>query len=381
MRQAENTPPTDNWVIYNRTATPNTATFRTGPGTPPLGTGSLELSVPTGGDKVTAFNYDYNATKLSMIDAMGYSTYRTSGSAQQVAALNIQVDINGAASGGFTTLVFEPVYNTTQGVVVNDTWQNWDAYKGGEAIWWSSNPIPGAPNRDTFVSWNSILALNPDATILGGYGINQGSGNVALTTAVDKLIIGVSGNTTTYDFEVVRPAAAVPTGLKWSNPDVACGGTTSSNTITANWDDVVGATKYRYSVNTPTTYATTPWETSGATDPTISERPGEFTDGEGVYTFRVASINSDGTVSAFSTDCSITYKKAVVTPPAPVTPASKEACKNNGYAALVTADGKKFKNQGDCVSYVATGGKVKGAPVEQPSTLQRAVDKIKDLFS
>ena len=193
-RQPENTPPTKSWVIYNRNA--GTAAFRTGPATPPLGAGSLELSTPGGSDKVYAFNYDHVGTQLDDVDAMSYSTYRSAGSAQQVAALNLQVDVNGDAPGGFTTLVYEPVYNGPP-AVVDGQWQDWDAYEGGNAIWWSSNAIPSAPNRDTFVSWNTILAANPDAVIVGGVGVNQGSGNPALTTAVDAFTF----NETTYDFE------------------------------------------------------------------------------------------------------------------------------------------------------------------------------------
>src|SRR5687768_4231269 len=39
-RQAEDTPPTDNWVLYTRAA--GNGTFRSGPGTPPSGVGSFE---------------------------------------------------------------------------------------------------------------------------------------------------------------------------------------------------------------------------------------------------------------------------------------------------------------------------------------------------
>ena len=201
-RQAENTPPTNEWVLYTRAA--GNGTFRPGPATPPAGVGSIELVTPTGADKVYLFNFEQVGTTLSTVDAIGYSTYRTAGSAQQVAAINIQVDVNGAAPGGFTTLVFEPVYNTDQGSVVSGTWQNWDAYNGGNAIWWSSNPIPSAPNRDTFVTWDTIVAANPDAVIVGGFGVNQGSGNPALTTAVDALTIGADDHSVTYDFEPYR---------------------------------------------------------------------------------------------------------------------------------------------------------------------------------
>jgi hypothetical protein len=200
-RQPENTPPTDDWVLYTRLA--GNGAFRSGPGTPPLGVGSLELVTPTGADKVTLFNYDHIGTQLDDISAISYSTYRIAGSGEQVAALNIQVDVNGAAPGGFTTLVYEPVYN---GDVQDGVWQSWDAFLGGNAIWWSSNPIPGAPNRDTFVSWNTILANNPDAVIVGGFGVNQGSGNPALTSAVDALRLAYGSHDLTYDFEPFRVA-------------------------------------------------------------------------------------------------------------------------------------------------------------------------------
>ena len=205
VRQAENTPPTNEWVLYTRAA--GNGAFRTGPGTPPLGVGSLELVTPTGADKVTLFNFEHVGTQLDAINKMGYSTYRTAGSAQQVTAINLQVDINGDAPGGFTTLVYEPVYN---GTVQSGVWQTWDAYNGGNAIWWSSNPINVAPNRDTFVTWQTIVDANPDAVIIGGFGLNQGSGNPALTTASDALYIGYgTGEDTecyTYNFEPYRTA-------------------------------------------------------------------------------------------------------------------------------------------------------------------------------
>ncbi|HWW75759.1 MAG TPA: hypothetical protein VNZ44_10200 [Pyrinomonadaceae bacterium] len=113
--QAEDTPPTKNWVLYKRNA--GDGEVRVGPATPPSGVGSYEITTPTGADKATLFNFDHVGVKLSDVNKIGYSTYRSAGSLQQVAALNIQVDINGADPGGFTTLVFEPVYNTGQGTV------------------------------------------------------------------------------------------------------------------------------------------------------------------------------------------------------------------------------------------------------------------------
>jgi len=207
-RQAEDTPPLKNWVLYTRAA--GNGTFRTGPATPPLGIGSFETVTPTGADKATLFNFDHVGTRLADINQMGYSTYRTSGaSPNQVPSINIQVDINGGTlnPGEFTTLVFEPVYNTSQGAIVDGVWQTWDAYNGGQAVWWSTRPIPGVCAFNCFVTWSQIVAANPNATILGGYGINQGSGNPALTAASDALTFGTTdGECVTYDFEPFRVA-------------------------------------------------------------------------------------------------------------------------------------------------------------------------------
>jgi hypothetical protein len=208
-RQSEGTPPTKNWVLYTRPASPGVGTFEVGPANPPLGVGSLELKTTTGNDKVFLFNYDHVGTELADINKISYSTYRETGNNQQVAALNIQVDFNGPnVAGGFTTLVFEPVYNTDQGPVVSGVWQDWDAYNGGAAKWWSTRDIPGVCAFDCFVKWEDIVAANPDATILGGFGVNQGSGNSNLTTNVDALSIGTEANCVTYDFEPFRVATA-----------------------------------------------------------------------------------------------------------------------------------------------------------------------------
>ena len=167
-----------------------------------FGTGSLVLSTPDAdpavSDKVTFSKLAPVGTTLAALDAtdISYFTKRIAGGAQQVAALNIAVDSNGAAAGGFTTLVFEPVYNTDQGPVTDGAWQRWDA--NDDAIWWSSNPIPSAPNRDTFVSLDTIIASNPDAVVLT-IAVNQGGGNPGLVTAVDAY----SALGTTYDFETV----------------------------------------------------------------------------------------------------------------------------------------------------------------------------------
>lgn len=200
-RQIENTPPTDSWVLYTRAGTPPTAgAFVDGPTTPPAGSGSLQLTTTTGGEKVFLFNYDHVGTPIADVDDISYSTYRQAGSAQQVAALNLQVDYNGAEPGGFTTLVYEPVYNNASQTVVDGVWQTWQADEGR---WWSTQPIneqcAGAVGS-CFKTWAEIVERNPDAVIVGGVGVNQGSGNAGLTSNVDAFTF----DETTYDFERVR---------------------------------------------------------------------------------------------------------------------------------------------------------------------------------
>lgn len=204
-RQAENTTPTNHWVLYTRNA--GAGGFVVGPSSsssvPAEGIGSLRLSTPTAADKVFLFNYDYVGERLADLDRLSYYTWRTSGgSPNQVPALNIEADVNGPnATGGFTTLVFEPAYNTDQGAVTDGVWQRWDAYNGGNGRWWSTKNIPGVCAFDCFVPWSAIAAANPDATILGGLGFNQGSGNPALDANADALTVGFGGTPTVYDFD------------------------------------------------------------------------------------------------------------------------------------------------------------------------------------
>ena len=61
------------------TRPPGTGTFENGPATPPLGTGSFELSTPDGTAKVQLFTDRYDGTRLADIDGIGYSTYNETG--------------------------------------------------------------------------------------------------------------------------------------------------------------------------------------------------------------------------------------------------------------------------------------------------------------
>ena len=204
--QLISTTPLKAWTLFTRDG--GSGVMVAGPATPPGGTGSFRMSTPLTNDKATLFNFEHIGTPLSSVEAIAYSTYRTAGSDPQVAALNIEVDFNGPAiTGGFTTLVFEPAYNIGQGSVVSGVWQRWDAFNRGAATWWSTRAIPGVCAFSCYVSWNAIVAANPNATILGGVGINQGGGNATLNTSVDNFTLGYGSNSVTYDFDFLTPSS------------------------------------------------------------------------------------------------------------------------------------------------------------------------------
>jgi len=183
------------------------SSFVTGPATPPLGVGSLQLTTTNLSAYAQLFDYGYIGKPLASFDAMSYEAYRASSSTnpkEQTIALGLEVDVNGPAAGGLATLIFEPDYQAGGNAAMKtDTWQTWDAYEGGNAIWWATKDIPGAPVAfNTFVSWNTILAANPEATIAGGVGLFVGSGwDGQFTGYTDALVVGVSGNSNTYNFE------------------------------------------------------------------------------------------------------------------------------------------------------------------------------------
>ena len=182
--------------------------FISGPATAPLGAGSLQMTTTdaygTSQAKAQLFNYSYIGTPLANIDALSYSAYKSStstNSAAQTMGLNMEIDAGDGA--GFTTLVYEPVYQPAGvGAIATDTWQTWNAFNGGNGIWWSTHTIPGVCAFTCYVSWSTIVAHNHNATVLGGLGFNVGSGWVGQFSGnADALTVGVSGNTKIYDFE------------------------------------------------------------------------------------------------------------------------------------------------------------------------------------
>jgi hypothetical protein len=200
------------------TRTGGSVSFVMGPATAPSGMGSLQMtSTDANGSsqaKAQAVTGAYVGIPLNTITALSYYAYRDStstNSTAQTISLNIAVDYVGDGSS-FTTLVFEPVYQAGGvGAMQLDSWQLWDAFNGGNGIWWSTKAIPGVPQAFTsYVTWNTIVTNNPNAKVVGIFGFNIGSGWAGqFKGAADALTVGISGTDTIYDFEPEPPCTIV----------------------------------------------------------------------------------------------------------------------------------------------------------------------------
>jgi uncharacterized membrane protein len=200
----------DGWAVNNDTcgaATTGSVDFVTGPGTPPAGTGSVKFTVGANGDSYpTVRQSDYNGVKLSSLTAFDYWTYVSHfGSGGQAPYIDLYID-NTGDNVRDDILTFEPVYQTSQGSVVLNTWQHWNALSG---LWWSD--VMGGP--PPLFTLSSYIATHPNARILnvggGGFILAAGCGGAAWTNFVgnaDKLTIGINGANTTYDFETSQPS-------------------------------------------------------------------------------------------------------------------------------------------------------------------------------
>jgi hypothetical protein len=175
-----------------------------------LGAGSLELTTDaTTAAKADYFTHEVAGTALAAVTDLAYWTYQAPTGQVPVAdaSYQLQIDTNGAAAGGFTTLVFEPYWNVAQGAIVPATWQSWDVDAG---LMWSSRTVAdgtcvlaagaGGPPLYTLAA---VQAACPNAVVLG-IGVNVGTFNPGYTVATD----GVRFNETIYNFELPRTPAS-----------------------------------------------------------------------------------------------------------------------------------------------------------------------------
>ena len=178
--------------------------FVGGPASPPLGVGSLEMTSDGTTAKAQFVTDAYAGSGLGALGTISYWDYRSSASTTiplQRVSLNVPVLLNG--DSGFTTLVFEPVYQPGASLA-SDTWQQWLA--SGDGVWWSTRTVTSGDGTTTFCggatyacmrTWDDIVASFPDA-VVGQVGFNIGSGWAGTFSGnADALTVGG----TTYNFE------------------------------------------------------------------------------------------------------------------------------------------------------------------------------------
>ncbi len=205
------------WLIYNDendTIDNSLGSLVVGPGTPPLGNGSAQISV-TGTQRRNLATYQFSGTVLSTINTLKFSTYNPSagngGSATRSGYLQFNVDFNGTDTWQ-RRIGFVPSQN---GTVIQDQWQEWDAINGGAALWfysgsvWPGTAIPGTTLR----TWSDILASYPGVRIRvtdSFFGIRVGEPYAdGYTENIDAIKFGAGSSLKYFNFDPLPPVTYV----------------------------------------------------------------------------------------------------------------------------------------------------------------------------
>ena len=198
---------THGWTFAQEGTTPGGAAFVDGPATPPMGTGSANLTAALATEGPILFKAGYVGLRFDAINVLQYSTYRTSPAEPSPLAialqLNVDADLNDANNSFQGRLVFEPYQD---GSTVNTgEWETWNALNGK---WWGTGS-PSNPARpfaqlcpqSSPCTWAQVLVNWPDGGIhatLGAVIFKAGSGWADFDGNVDALII----NNDAWDFNL-----------------------------------------------------------------------------------------------------------------------------------------------------------------------------------
>jgi hypothetical protein len=188
----------------NGTTTLALGSYVNGPGVPPLGVGSYELTImASGAGYPQVQNSDYDGTPLSDLTALSYSTFLLTTGPQTVAPMMI-LEIDQNDDGVLDDeLAFQPAAQAT--VVVNH-WQTWNAVAGN---WWSLEGLNGMGTGTAGKPLSAYVEAYPNARIInvgqeGGLRLAAGcvgSGWASFDGAFDAVVVGVNNISTIYDFE------------------------------------------------------------------------------------------------------------------------------------------------------------------------------------
>lgn len=226
-----------------------------------------------------------------------------------------------------------------------------------------TQPTPSDAYQLTLYDSCSNGAVTPFGIDTGCWTGNQPAFKVdastpTVTVTIDKFVNGVqatAGNTssTTFPMESTWSATNIgsgtgmyalePTGFNNPNPYMA---TTSDMSLGANYTthEVLGSTVAATCTVGGAPYALAGYSTGSSL---AAAQAGPAT----LAVPNFSNLQNNMYVVVWNTKC----------PTAPVFPhpTDKDQCKNDGWKTLFDSNNRAFKNQGDCVSYVATQGKIK----------------------
>ena len=203
-----------------------TQTYETGPATPPLGVGSLEFRIGSNNNWSETVGYiALNDVALGNLTALSYSTFieQASNTAQDFFAILV-IDTNGDHTADDFLFFFPGNQEACsdnaphQHPILQNQWQSWDASGG---VWVSAFGLCNAQNfcgtaddpktlADYLMCFPNARIINDDSGtpadssddtpgLIVGYGGDSVSAN--FIGNLDNVRIGVSGMTTTFDFD------------------------------------------------------------------------------------------------------------------------------------------------------------------------------------
>lgn len=169
---------TAGFVFLPETAGTGTYSFQNGPEEPPDGSVSARLSTPSPIDTVELGVAGANGTKLADVTAISFSTYTQNRSHNADPSIRLAIDPDGDGPATWTRLIYEPARGPVAPIA--NSWQHWDAYDNGHALWWCLTELPGLPISRTVASWSDITGHNPDAIVFPeGPSLSIGQGRAA----------------------------------------------------------------------------------------------------------------------------------------------------------------------------------------------------------
>jgi hypothetical protein len=223
------TPTSTDWsFVDDNKVTGWTTGFESGPGTAPLGTGSVYIELSSTGAGIVFGTQKYQGTLLSSITDLSYSTYTNLSPVAMAFQINYDPDVTTIESSTwYGRLIYEPYFN---GTVTNETWQTWDMINGGNGKWWASGSgnsvVDEACPQSAPCTWTALITAFPNIGIrndaLSFIQFKAGSTWNGFAGNADNLSIGIGGNTDIYDFEPLTDVyvddswSAVPSG---TDPD------------------------------------------------------------------------------------------------------------------------------------------------------------------